>query len=108
MSLTDATTYNKIAVEPFPDKSIKTEAHGDGEFKIVKIVNTKTNLVRLRVLYDARFALGNSAQLVEAGRHVWVRANQYTADWGKDVFEDPTNRAVKFILLPIDRIEVFE
>lgn len=101
----DSYTLNKIAVEPFADTSVKTETHGTGEFKIVKIANTKTQLVKLKVVFSAKIALGTSVQFIPAGSFVWVRADQYSAPWGKEVFTLNEN---KFILLPSDRVEVFE
>lgn len=98
-------TFGKIACTPFPDNSVKTEKHGDGEFHVVKVANTKTTLVKLKVLSEARFAVGSSLQYIPSESYVWVRADLYASDYGKQIFLAGSE---PFILLPIDRIEVFE
>jgi hypothetical protein len=100
-------TFNKVACEPFPDKAVRVETKGDGEFKVATVANTKSTLVRLKVLMDARFTIGNSVShvLLEKGSGVWVRADLYASDYGKTVFDLD---GLKFILLPADRIEVAE
>lgn len=98
-------TVGKIACTPFPDNSVKTEKHGDGEVFVIKVANTKTKLVKLKVLFDARFPIGQTTCLIEAGSSVWVRADLYASDYGKQIFGADSE---PFILLPPDRIEVFE
>lgn len=98
-------TFGKVACTPFPDNSVKTEKHGGGDVFVVKVANTKTTLVKLKVLFEARFAVGSSVQWVPADSYVWVRADQYAAPWGKEIFNAGS---LPFILLPWDRIEVFE
>lgn len=100
-------TYNKIAAEPFADKSVKVKktVEDGAEWGVATLDNTKTTLVRLKVLFDARFGLGSSVQYIPAESYVWVRADLYASDYGKQVF---TVGEQKFILLPVDRVEVFE
>lgn len=99
-------TINKVCLEPFPDKSVKTETIGEGQFKVAKVTNTKTNLVKLKVLKNCRWYLaGGQLQQVMAGSYVWLRASDYAAPWGKDVL---TAGDEQYILVPCDRIEVIE
>jgi hypothetical protein len=98
-------TVGKVMVEPFPDKSAKTEVTGEGSVKVVRFTNTKTELVRLKLLADSLRADGTA--LAHIGGHVWVRADLYATDWGKNVFVSPVD-GTKFVLLPADRVEVFE
>lgn len=102
-----STTYGRIATEPFLDNSVKVETKKKEEdaWGVAVLANTKTTLVRLKVVFDAKFALGNSLQYVPAESHVWVRADLYASNYGKEIF---TVGDQKFILLPADRIEVFE
>lgn len=98
-------TVGRIACTPFPDNSVKTEKHGDGDVFVIKVANTKTKLVKLKVLFNCRFALGGQTVLVEADDYVWVRADLYASTYGKEVFVADSE---PFILLPTDRIEVIE
>jgi len=103
-------SLNKIMTEPFTDTSVKTEVVGDtsnGKFGVAKITNTKTTLVKLKVLADAYIVAGQRGLEIDEGSFVWVRADQYAAPWGKEVFTSPDGNT-KFILLPVDRIEIFE
>lgn len=99
-------TANKVATEPFPDKSVRTESVGEGAFKAVRVVNTKTDLVRLKVLFDAEVSsAGTNSTLIRAGDAIWVRAADYAQPWGKEVFAIGED---KFVLIPANRIEVME
>lgn len=101
-------TVGKVMLEPFVDRSVKTKVTGDGEFKVVSLANTKTELVRLKVLADCfMMSNGSLVEVTGVGRTVLVRADLYSTDWGKSVFATP-DRDEKFILLPVDRVEVFE
>lgn len=95
-------SYNKLILEPFPDKSVKTELLGEGEFRVAKITNTKTKLISLKVLQDC---LSASKDLIPAGSTAHLRANEYSSPWGKEVLEDENGQ--KFIVVPFERVEYF-
>lgn len=99
-------TVNKIAVQPFPDNSVKSETHGEGQFKVSKIANTKNTLVRLKVLADADRPFGNTLQTVPKGSFVWVRASEYATPWGKEIFKEGLEEP--YILIAFERVELFE
>lgn len=99
-------TVNKLCLEPFPDKSTKVEMLGEGEFKVAKVSNTKTSLVKLKLLRDCRWTVsGGYTQFIKAGSHVWIRASEYASPWGKEVLAAGDER---FIMVPPDRIEYVE
>lgn len=99
-------TINRVCVEPFPDNSVKTELVGDGAFKVAKMQNTKSSLVKLKVLKVCRWNLPSGNRVVlEPGDMVAVRASEYASPWGKEIFEQDGE---KFIMLPCERIEFVE
>jgi hypothetical protein len=117
----DWVTYSKVAVEPFVDASAKTELVFDSEltrsmdrqleklgakperYGVAKISNTKTELVKLKLVANAVFPVATNLVRLQAGAEVLVRASDYAAPWGKEVFE---YGGKKFILIPSDRIEM--
>lgn len=101
-------TVGKVMTEPFPDGSVKTQQKQVGDFIVVGLANTKSQLTRLRLLADVLRPDGTV--MAHIGDHVWVRADLYASDWGKNVFTAPTpsGEELRFILLPVERVEVFE
>lgn len=105
-------TVNKIAVEPFPDKSVKTKVHGEGKYGVSEIANAKNTLVRLKVLAEAKRTAPSQINdwiaplQVYKDSYVWVRASDYSSPWGKEIFTGVLGEP--FVLIPIDRVELFE
>jgi hypothetical protein len=91
------TRNKKIAVEDFPDRSVKTEQSGTGTIKAVKIQN-KTGLVRLKVLFPSD---GGFVQ----NSFVYVRGELYTQPWARETHEF---EGTKFILMPESYVEAVE
>jgi hypothetical protein len=86
----------KIAVTPFPDMSVKTSSQGTGSVKVARIDN-KITVVPLTVLFpseDSRFFTGDV---------VFVKGNNYTLPWAKDVYEVDGR---SFILIPDSVVEL--
>jgi hypothetical protein len=99
-------TINKLCLEPFPDKSVKTELLGQGEFKVAKATNTKTNLVKLKVLKTCYWTVSaGHTECILANSYVWIRASEYASPWGKEIL---TAGEERFIMVPPDRIEFTE
>lgn len=96
--------FGKVAAEPFPDTHVKTNLVGEGKFGVAKINNTKTELVKLKVVVDSGIK-GPTNELVylTPDEVVYVRASDYVLPWAKDVFELDGK---KFILVPADRVEL--
>lgn len=92
-------TFNKkIAVEPFPDMSVKTTAQGQGTVKVARIEN-KVGLTRLRVLFpteDGRFLPGQT---------VLVRSDLFLQPWAKERHQLGDLNKTEFILLPEGNVE---
>jgi hypothetical protein len=85
----------KVAVEPFPDMSVKTTAQGAGSVKVARI-ETKVALVPLKVVWhseDGRFFPTNT---------VYVKGSHFTQPWAKEVHEIDGE---KFILIPDSVVE---
>lgn len=89
------TTKGKVALDPFPDMSIKTSLSGTGAVKVTRIEN-KVSLVGLLVRFDTednRFRKGQIA---------YVRGNNYALPWAKEIHEFAGE---KYILVPDAAIE---
>lgn len=84
----------KVACEPFPLMSVEKEQRGG-----MVVPKQKGTLTKLAVKYTS----GKFGQVayVPRGASVWVRSEQFTLQWAKDVFEW---EGVKFILVPEDQI----
>lgn len=101
-------TVGKVMLEPFPDQSVKVSTAGEGSVKVAFLANTKNQLVRLKVLASCGvLSNGSMLEVAKEGGTVLVRADLYSSDWGKTVFTTPGTEE-KFILLPVERVEVFE
>jgi hypothetical protein len=88
-------TTKNVAVEPFPDMSIKTTAQGAGTVKVVRIEN-KVTLTRLYVVFpseDGRFSPGDG---------VLVRSDLFVQPFAKERHELDGK---SFILLPENYVE---
>jgi hypothetical protein len=87
----------KVAVEAFPDMSVKTSLGGSGSVKVARIEN-RVSLVPLKVVLlteDSRFTPGDI---------VYVRGSHYTQPWAKEVH---VVNGKTFILIPDTAIEIF-
>lgn len=91
------TMKGRVALEPFPDMSVKTTTSGAGPVKVVRIEN-RTALVPLRVVFSCF-----EGPLVK-GLTALVRGNQYTQPWAKEIHEI---EGQKFILAPDAVVEAF-
>lgn len=99
-------TLNKIACEPFADNSVKTELHGEGAVKVLTVTNTKSTLAKLKVVYDGIYTVnGHTTRIVAPGSYVYVRASDYATPWGKEVL---SVEGTRFIMVPFERVEVYE
>lgn len=90
-------TVDKLALEPYVGSN-KLEAKGASTgFATVK---QKTNLVGLKLVYDAEIVRGNEVVSLSKGSVVFFTAETlHTADWPKKIFEtENTTNPVKFIL----------
>lgn len=100
------TINNKVVVKPFPDNSVKTESTGTGPYRAVRMVNSKTDLVGLKVVYRALIQVnGKVIADIGPGATGYIRASEYAQPWAKDVFEF---NGESFILVPYERFEFFE
>jgi hypothetical protein len=98
-------TINKIATEPFPPKKKDVVDVKEGQFVAFRQTNTKTDLVRLKVLKTALLVVSGETFTLEPGGHVWIRASESVQPWGTDVFEADGE---KFSIIPFERIEFLE
>ena len=92
------TPPNLVAVEPFPDMSVKLQSHGDGAIKATRIEN-KVAGVWLKVIFASenfRFS---------PGMKVMVHGKQFGMPWAKEVQEFEGRR---FILVPEKEIMVID
>lgn len=107
MSESTITTYDRVAVEPFPDTHVKTDLIGPGKFGVAKINNTRAELIRLKVVFRSCFSTKVSQIILNPDTAsyggIYVRASDYSLPWAKDVFE---LEGKKFILVPADRVEM--
>lgn len=99
------TTINKIAVTPFANKGVEIGKHGDGKYTVSRIDNTKTSLVELKVLIEARVVISGESYIVPVGARILVRASDYSAPWGTEVVE---YEGTKMIFYPAERVEIFK
>lgn len=100
MSLHDAvkSAKGKVAVEPFPDMSVKTETvRAPGAAVGVTRIESKAKIQMLNIIWDS-----------ECGRfkresRVGVKASAFATPWAKEVFE---YGGKSFILMPDTFVEL--
>ena len=92
------TLNGRVALEPFPDMSVKTSMQGEGVTKVARIEN-KSELVKLVVRSntdDGKFLEGDVAL---------VRGSHYVQFWAKEVFPSWGGDSKPYILVPYVNIE---
>lgn len=89
-----SSTKGKLAVEPFPDQSVKTKAEGEGEVKVGRIEQTKA-LVRLQLVFR-----GNTVATA-----VYVSPEHFRQPYATKVYE---LNGKKFIVIPESIVELEE
>lgn len=68
--------------------------------------SAKTDLYCLDVLVDASLLFGNEVEMLDAGSKVWVRAEQYLIDYGKQQYTIP-EIPEPFVLVPQHHVVFF-
>jgi hypothetical protein len=95
------TLNGKLAVTPFPNMAVKTEAKGTGTIK-VGYVETKVALVALTVVFPGGENHGGGYYEFSEGDTVYIRGSHFTAPWAKEIH---SSGGKEFILVPISALE---
>lgn len=112
MKTQNTASLDRYICTPFSEKSVQTESVGEGAIKAFRVKNTKSLLTPLRVLVDASVQVGGSPFVVKAGSTVFLRANDYSQPWAKEVLTAEgwadEHGPVEFIVVPGNRVEMVE